>query len=136
MRFRSARLKLFSGERLDIVPFINCFFLLLIFLLLAWNYTILSESAIRVSLPKAVTSETVADLGLVITITREKLIYLNDEVVTTKELASKLKGLADKKPLLIRADRGTSLERVVEVWDICRNAGIPHVNIATTPVRE
>ncbi len=135
MRFRSARLKLLTGEYLDIAPLINCVFLLLIFLLLTWSYAANSQAGIKVSLPKAVTSETVAEESVVIAITREKVIYLNNEVVSPKELESKLSALP-KKSVLIKADRGTSLERVVEVWDICRKAGIPQVNIATTQAKE
>lgn len=95
-----------------------------------------SQAAIKVNLPKAVTSAAVAEASFVISITKEKVIYFNDEAVSPKELALKLEDLPKDKPLLIKADRGTSLERVVEVWDICRNAGIPQVNIATTQAGE
>ena len=136
MRFRSGRLRPIAGECAAIVPFVNCVLLFLTFLLLTWNYSMTSQAAIKVSLPKAVTSAAVAEASLVVSITREKVIYFNDEAVSPKELALKLEGLPKDKPLLIKADRGTSLERVVEVWDICRNAGIPQVNIATTRARE
>jgi biopolymer transport protein ExbD len=136
MRFRRSPLKPIAGECAAIVPFVNCVLLFLTFLLLTWNYTTASETAIKVDLPKAVTSQTVAEEPIVVTITREKVIYFNEEVVSPKELALKLEGLPKDKPLLIKADRGTSLERVVEVWDICRNAGIPQVNIATTRAGE
>lgn len=136
MRFRRSSLKPIAGECAAIVPFVNCVLLLLMFLLIAWDHTTASETAIKVTLPKAVTSQTVAEDPAVVVITREKVIYFNDEAVSPKELALKLAGPLKDKPLLIKADRGTSLERVVEVWDICRNAGIPQVNIATTQAGE
>lgn len=136
MRFRRGSLKPISGERAAIVPFVNCVLLLLMFLLIVWDHTAASETAIRITLPKAVTSQTVADDPAVVTITREKVIYFNDEAISPKELALKLAGPLKEKTLLIKADRGTSLERVVEVWDICRNAGMPQVNIATTQAGE
>lgn len=136
MRFRSSRLRPIAGECAAVVPFVNCVLLFLAFLLLTWNYTTSSQAAIKVDLPKAVTSQAFAEESVVITVTREKVIYFNDEAVSSKELALKLGGMPKNKPLLIKADRGTSLERVVEVWDICRSAGISQVNIATTQAGE
>lgn len=137
MRFRRGRLKLEVGEYLDIAPLIDIVFLLLIFFLLTWNFLAQSQAGIKVNLPKAVTSEAVAEESLIISITGENLIYFNDKIVTSKELASKLEGLSPrKKSLLIKADRRASLGRVVEVWDICRNVGISQVNIATTQTKE
>ncbi len=137
MRFKRGRLKLEVGEYLDLAPLIDIVFLLLIFFLLTWNFLAQSQAGIKVNLPKAVTSEAVAEESLIISITGENLIYLNDKIVTSKELASKLEGLSSKKKsLLIKADRRASLGRVVEVWDICRNAGISQVNIATTQTKE
>jgi biopolymer transport protein ExbD len=132
MRFRRSPLKPAAGEGAAIVPFVNWVLLLLTFLLIMLNYTTASETAIKITLPKAVTSQAVAGDPAVVSITREKVIYFNEEAVSPKELVLKLEGLPKNKPLLIKADRGTSLERVVEVWDICRNAGIPQVNLAAT----
>lgn len=137
MRFKRGRLKLETGEYLNIAPLIDIVFLLLIFFLLTWNFLAQSQSGIRVNLPKAVTSEAVAEETIIISITSENLIYLNDKIVTTKELSAKLESTSQKKKsLLIKADRRASLGRVVEVWDICRNAGISQVNIATTEAKE
>lgn len=137
MRFKRGRLKLEVGEYLDIAPLIDIVFQLLIFFLLTWNFMAQSQAGIKVNLPKAVTSEAIAEESLIVSVTGENLIYLNDEVVTIKELALKLESASSKKrTLLIKADRKASLGRVVEVWDICRNAGISQVNIATTQTKE
>ena len=64
--------------------------------------------------------------------TRERVLYFGKDPVSTQELTAKLDGLPDKGSILIKADKGTSLDRVVEVWDICRKAGIRQVNLATT----
>lgn len=103
--------------------------------MLTWHYSVSATSGIRVNLPGAVTSQAVAGEADTISITREKVIYFNGEVVSSKELALKLEGLSKDKPILIKADRGTSLERVVEVWDICRSTKRTQVNIATTCIR-
>ncbi len=33
--------------------------------------------------------------------------------------------------VLIKADVGSSVGKIVEIWDLCRRAGITKVNIAT-----
>ncbi len=130
MKFQR-RHKLEYGLRsIDIVPMINCFFLLLIFLMLASSLTF--PSGISVTLPKAVTSDVIHDQNVIVTITSENVIYLNGTVVTLRELNQKLKESNYKtKPLLIRSDRRASVGRVVDVWDLCRNLGIERIHIAT-----
>jgi len=135
MRFNFSRLKLIDNQYLEAVPLANCILLLLIFFILTSNYSVQTQAGMRVNLPKAVTSETIGAKAKVITITREKVLYLGNDPVSTQELTSRIETLPEKNSILIKADKGTSLERVVEVWDICRRAGIQHVNIATTETR-
>ena len=135
MRFNFSRLKFIDSRFLEAVPLANCVLLLLVFFLLTWNYSAQTQAGIKVSLPKAVTSETLGARATVITITREKVLYLGNDAVSTQELVSRIEALPEKDSILIKADKGTSLDRVVEVWDICRRAGIQQVNIATTQAR-
>ena len=135
MRFNFSRLKFIDSRFLEAVPLANCVLLLLVFFLLTWNYSAQTQAGIKVSLPKAVTSETLGARATVITITREKALYLGNDAVSTQELVSRIEALPEKDSILIKADKGTSLDRVVEVWDICRRAGIQQVNIATTQAR-
>ena len=129
MKFkRHAELK--KGQ-LDIVPLINVVFLLLIFFMLTSNF--ISQSGIRVNLPKAVTSEAIQENSLVVVVTDSSLTYLNERAMDSKELNARLRIAAkEKKPVLIKADRRASMGKIVEVWDMCRNAGISQINIATT----
>lgn len=135
MRFNFSRLELIDSRLLEAAPLANCVLLLLIFFLLMWNYSAQTQAGIKVNLPKAVTSETVGAKATAITITREKVLYLGNDAVSTQELVSRIEALPKKDSILIKADKGTSLDRVVEVWDICRRAGIQQVNIATTQAR-
>ena len=135
MRFNFSRLKVIDSRFIEAVPLANCVLLLLVFFLLTWSYSAQTQAGIKVNLPKAVTSETVGTRAAVITITREKVLYLGSDAVSVQELISKIEALPKKDSILIKADKGTSLDRVVEVWDICRKAGIQQVNIATTQAR-
>jgi biopolymer transport protein ExbD len=117
--------------QLDIAPLIDIVFLLLIFFMLTSSF--IFQPGIQVNLPKAVTSEVIHEKSLIILITGNNYIYLNDRMITMAELASRLRIAAkENKPLLIKADRRASLGKVVEVWDLCRDEGIAQINIATS----
>jgi len=118
-----------EDARLDTVPLINCVFLLLIFFLLTSSF--IFQPGIKISLPKAVTSEVIRENTVVITITSDNRFYLNETPVTLLELKSKLEKTSTVEPVLIKADRDVILSKVVNVWDFCRDLGIKQVNIAT-----
>src|SRR3989338_4933220 len=128
MRFKR-RLKIEKGI-LDLTPLINVFFLLLIFFIFTSSF--IFQPGIKVNLPKAVTSEVIQQENMVIIITRDDRIYLNEREISQDDLASNLRIIAkDKKPLLVKADSRASLGGVVEIWDMCRTEGVSQINIAT-----
>ena len=129
MNFKRHR-QLARGE-LDLAPLIDVVFLLLIFFMLTSSF--IFQPGIRVTLPKAVTSEVIHHKTLIVTITGENITYLDEKVVTIEELKISMeKAAKESRQLLIKADRHASLGRVVEVWDLCRELGISQINIATT----
>jgi biopolymer transport protein ExbD len=116
---------------INMAPFIDMIFQLLIFFMLTSNF--IFQPGIKVNLPRAITSEALSEKNVIITITAEDLIYIDGKLVTLKELNSRLKEVADLKgSILIKADDKTSLGRIVKIWDICRQEGISKVNIATS----
>jgi biopolymer transport protein ExbD len=128
MKFKR-RLKIEKGM-VDLTPLVNVFFLLLIFFIFTSSF--IFQPGIRVSLPKAITSEVIQEGGVVLVITKGDKIYLSDREISRDELASKLRLIAKEKgSLLIKADSSASLGCVVEIWDTCRREGVSQVNIAT-----
>ena len=128
MKFKR-RLKIEKGM-VDLTPLVNVFFLLFIFFLFTSSF--IFQPGIKVNLPKAVTSEVIQQDSVVMTITKDDKVYLNEREISQDEIASNLKLLAKARaPLLIKADGKASLGRVVEIWDMCRNEGVLQVNIAT-----
>ena len=128
MKFKR-RTKLEKGM-LDLTPMVNIFFLLFVFFLFTSSF--IFQPGIRVSLPKAVTSEVVEQDNVVLTITKDDKLYLEDKEISQDELISRLKALnKDKMGLLIKADSRAPLGRIVQIWDTCRREGISQVNIAT-----
>lgn len=129
MRFKR-RLNIEKGL-LDLTPLVNVFFLLLVFFIFTSSF--IFQPGIKVNLPKAVTSEVIQQENVIIIITRDGKIYLNDREISEEELISNLRIMAkEKRSLLIKADSSSSLGRVVEIWDMCREAGVSQINIATS----
>ncbi len=128
MKFKR-HMELEQGLRqIDIAPLIDIVFQLLIFFMLTSSFIV--HSGIRVNLPRAVTSDAVGEGNVVIVISAENVIYLNEKTVTLDELKEHLKNFKNS-PMFIKSDRRASLGRVVEIWDLCRDLGISNINIAT-----
>ncbi|MCD6539217.1 MAG: biopolymer transporter ExbD [Candidatus Omnitrophica bacterium] len=136
MKFRKYLLKEeFGLKGLDIAPLIDIVFILIIFFMLTSSFMV--QPGIKVELPQTVTQSILQPERLNIIISSEDVAYLNGRVVTNRELEDFLnKNKAKVKSVFIKADRNSSLGRVVEIWDICRKVGLSYVNIATTYVRE
>ena len=131
MRFNrlKRRTEIKKGQ-LDIAPLIDVVFQLLIFFMLTSNFVL--QPGINVSLPKAITSEVISSEPMIVTLTGQDLLFLNDKPITVHELQSKLKdAVEENRSLLLKADISASLGRVVEIWDLCRELGIAQINIAT-----
>lgn len=126
---RRALQRPFDAVAVDIAPLIDMVFQLLIFFMLTSGFIL--QPGIRVVLPKAETSERGTASRLVITLTKDHLVYWDEEVVTLKELREKLKRAGGHQPVLIRADRHAYVDKLVELWDFCREAGYHEVHIGT-----
>ena len=113
----------------DIAPLIDVVFLLLLFFMLTSSFVL--YPGIRVTLPKAATSKTLSVSNLVITLTKDHIIYWDEQVVTLKELRQVLRKAGGDKPVLIRSDRHAYVNKLIQLWDLCRDAGYQEVHIAT-----
>ncbi len=130
MQFRRPTRQLRGLEYINVTPLIDVILMLLIFFILSSSLS--NQSGIKVKLPKAITSDAIKEENLTVTITSENVIYLNNKVVTIKELSRELKKPANKsRSILIKSDRRASMGRIVDVWDLCRDIGIERINIAT-----
>ena len=116
---------------LDMAPLIDVVFQLLIFFMLSSSFVL--HPGIRVTLPRAETSQPLTSHHLVVTLTKDHLMYWNDDLVTLKELRKRLQGVESNQPILIRADRHAYVDNLIEMWDLCRDAGFRQVHIATLP---
>lgn len=76
---------------------------------------------------------------VIINLTREGRITINQRTLTKEELADRLKRLAKYFPgqsVVIRADKQTSYELLVGIIDTCRLADIWNISFATSADEE
>ncbi len=115
--------------RIEMVPLIDSFFLLLAFFM----SSVLSMEVVRglpVELPKAGAVPTLSkESHLVVTVSHSGAMEMEGEPVTLEELQARL--VSDPKlsslRVGIRADRETPYERVVELLAAVRGAGVGRV---------
>ena len=106
--------------------------LLLIFFLLSSTFII--QPGIKVKLPVSDTAESTNEKSITITLTKSGGIYLNQEQVTFSDLPAKWNQLMAINPdqaIIIRADKGVTIERTVSILDIGKRVGATNFNIAT-----
>ncbi len=113
----------------DIAPMIDVVFQQLIYFMLTSSFVI--APGIKVMLPKAQTGKRLALSNIVVTLSKEHVIYWDEEVVSLQELRDRLKRAGGHKPVLIRADKHAYVDKLIELWDLCRDAGYQEIHIAT-----
>ncbi|MCF7908763.1 MAG: biopolymer transporter ExbD [Candidatus Omnitrophica bacterium] len=129
MKFKK-RARVEAGLRqIDIVPLIDCVFLLLIFFMLTSNFVVIP--GVNVNLPKVLTSESVDGRTLTITISSEDIIYLKDKPYSLRDVEDFIK---EEKisSIFIKADRDASFGIFTKIYDICKRLSIVKISYATT----
>ena len=125
-----------SLAEINIIPLVDVVLvLLLIFMLTAP----MMYRGIDVNLPKAASRPTAVEERLVLTLTKDQSLFLNDRrlLATGLELALR-EAFANRtdKTLYLKADAGLSYGVVVETMDRVRRAGIERLGMVTEPARE
>ena len=125
-----------SLAEINIIPLVDVVLvLLLIFMLTAP----MMYRGIDVNLPRAAAKPTAVEERMVLTVTKDRTLYLNDKRVAAGSLDTKLRaamqGRTDKT-LYLKADAGLAYGAVIETMDQVRRAGIERLGMVTEPTRE
>ncbi len=136
MRFRTPPKT--QSSFIDLAPFLDTVFNLLIFFALSLNF--ISTPGIRVNLPTSTAQEIVrGEKDLRIVITSNNQLYLNEKLVDRNDLAkhfTEAAELNDQTQILIQADEQIAHGTVVWVMDQARTAGLHRLAIITQPKSE
>jgi biopolymer transport protein TolR len=134
-RFRQRRLV----ADINITPFTDVILVLLIIFMIATP--LISQCKIKVNLPKSKGNPTAESAGpeeADITITREGIVYLNEQMVTKNELRERVERLYRNNPdlnVIVRSDKFVRLQELVDILDPLTELGITKINLGTTKER-
>jgi len=121
---------------INIIPLVDVVLvLLLIFMLTAP----MMYRGIDVNLPKASAKPTAVEERMVLTVTKDQSVFLNDRRVATDGLEQALRGaFANRtdKTLYLKADAALAYGTVIETMDRVRRAGIERLGMVVEPARE
>ncbi len=125
----------------NLTPLIDVVFLMLIFFMVSTTFE--KESAVKVDLPKASSSEEAVEEKVVEITVNAKGEYfinrasvLNRQAETLKAAIIKHAGSDREKPFIIRADAQAPHQSVVTVMDVAGQLGFSRISIPTVQPAE
>jgi biopolymer transport protein ExbD len=120
------------STHLNIAPLIDVVFLLLVFFMLSSHF--LRQPGIKISLPAASSAQQHAAEDIVILISENNRLYLNENPVTLEALSGALKSViaqSEGREVIVKADEKIDLGLAVRVMDIARGAQAEKLVIST-----
>ncbi|HYY14183.1 MAG TPA: biopolymer transporter ExbD [Chthoniobacterales bacterium] len=120
---------------IQLAPLVDVLLLLLIFFLLTWNAA-RNENELDVKVPKAsAAKEKSAPIGdVIVNVKADGNVVVNRRSLSSAELADLLRSLAKlnaEQAVVIRGDEAGAYKSIINVLNICTEAGITNVAFAT-----
>lgn len=114
-------------NQINVIPLVDVMLVLLVIVLT--TATFISTGQVPVELAKATAVNDHKDVPLMITLTADGRMFLNDEPIQGNGLAAMLTKHPRESSVVLRADRVTVLERFVGVVDEVRGLGFRQVSL-------
>jgi biopolymer transport protein ExbD len=114
-------------HQINVIPLVDVMLVLLVIVLT--TATFITTGQVPVQLAKAKEAGDRKDVPLVITMTAEGNLFMNDQPVPPNGLKIVLTSHPRESSVLVRADKVTILERFVSVVDEVRSLGFQQVNL-------
>lgn len=114
-------------DQINVIPLVDVMLVLLVIVLT--TATFISTGQIPVNLAKAKAVGDRKDVPLVITLTPEGDLFLNNAPVADGGLPAALRSESRDSAVVVRADKATLLERFVAVVDEVRGLGFQQVSL-------
>jgi biopolymer transport protein ExbD len=114
-------------DQINVIPLVDVMLVLLVIVMT--TATFITTGHIPVDLAKAKEAGDRKDVPLVITLSADGGLFLNDQSVSQDGLKDRLSTHPRESLVLVRADRVTVLERFVNVVDDVRGLGFHQVSL-------
>lgn len=124
-------------SNINVTPFVDVMLVLLVIFMVTAP---IIQQGVQVNLPQA-TASPVADEAdpLIVTVSQEGRVYLNDNEVTLPELRTKLRAIRNLdagKAVYLRADRDVRYGSVVAAIGEIKGAGIERLGMMALPLAD
>lgn len=135
MRRFSDRNAMHTLSELNVTPLLDLAFVLLIIFMIT---TPLMENSMELVVPTSATAKTEVNPALVqtVSIDRNDVLKLNEQVLTAGDLEGRLQQLHQEQPglaVVVRPDKELPVQNFVRVMDLLHKAGITKVGVMTRP---
>jgi biopolymer transport protein ExbD len=120
-----------GGFELNVVPLIDVVFVLLIFTILTSSLT--KETGVSVDKPQAQSAGELNRQSILVAITREGTVHVNERQVDLESLQDVLRRMLAENALgevVLIADRESNTGLLVNVMDACNLAGAKKISVA------
>jgi biopolymer transport protein ExbD len=117
---------------INVTPMVDVVLVLLIIFMVTASFV--SDTALKVNLPKASTTESAATASLTVTQKKDGSLFLIKEAITLEVLQGKLIEEVRRNPgvrVTLASDQGLSYGDVVRVLDTIKKSGVTRVALAT-----
>ena len=124
------------GTSLSEINVVHLVDIMLVLLIIFMVTAPMMKTGIGVNLPQAETQSAPSDEGLTITITKDRYIHMEDQVINQLLLEEKLKEyfFGQENPVVfIRGDKDLEYGFVFHVMDIIKKAGIETIGLIADP---
>ena len=119
---------------INITPFVDVVLVLLIIFLITAPMLI---RGIDVNVPRSSSRNIEPEERLVVAISKDQVVYLDDQPITLPRLEKVLAGLRERNPsasIYIKADQDVPYKWVIQVMDAAKKAGIDKLGMMTEPI--
>lgn len=120
---------------INVTPFVDVVLVLLIIFLITAPMML---GGIDVRVPKTETRTIQPEERLVLAITRDRGVFLDNQPISLDRLSKVLGGMVRRNPkaaVFLKADEAVAYGTVMKVMDVIKKAGIDRVGMVTEPVR-
>ena len=114
-------------DQINVIPLVDVMLVLLVIVLT--TATFISSGQIPVNLAKAKEVGNRSDTPIVITLTADGTLFINDRTIPEGGIRGALTGEPRESAVVVRADKVTLLERFVSVVDEVRGMGFQQVSL-------
>ena len=121
---------------INVVPLVDVVLVLLIIFMVTAP---MLYRGMDINLPQTATNTIKPEQRVVLTVERDRRVFIDKEAVPLGLLQAKLDALRHKNPkvaVFLRADQAVPYGTVVQVMDSIKKAGIEKLGMVTDPVRE